>query len=118
MFETDDRTAQTGGEYREAVTLFELEGLTQNATAKQLGLSVSSMKSHVQRGLRQLNRMLDDCCKSHLDWRRSVTAYSARSAVQSLRLPPRYHSLLRTVTIAHLGGTDITTTQAWGEYAY
>jgi len=62
-------------QYREAVTLVELDGLTQNAAAKQLGLSVSGMKSRVQRGRRQLKRMLDECCLIQLDQRRSVMDY-------------------------------------------
>lgn len=66
------------GQYREAVTLVELEGLTQNAAAKQLGLSVSGMKSRVQRGRRQLKRMLDDCCLIQLDRRRGISEYEVR----------------------------------------
>lgn len=62
-------------QYREAVTLVELEGLTQNAAAKKLGLSVSGMKSRVQRGRQQLKRMLDECCLIQLDQRRSVMDY-------------------------------------------
>ena len=65
-------------QYREAVTLVELEGLTQNAAAKQLGLSVSGMKSRVQRGRQQLKRMLDECCLIQLDQRRSVMDYEVR----------------------------------------
>jgi RNA polymerase sigma-70 factor (ECF subfamily) len=65
-------------EYRDAVTLVELEGLTQAAAAKQLGLSVSGMKSRVQRGRRQLKQMLDDCCLIQLDRRRGVADYSVR----------------------------------------
>ncbi len=66
------------GEYREAVTLVELEGLTQNAAAKRLGLSVSGMKSRVQRGRRQLKDLLEQCCAIQLDRRRSVTDYAVR----------------------------------------
>lgn len=65
-------------QYREAVTLVELEGLTQNAAAKRLGLSVSGMKSRVQRGRRQLKRMLEECCVIQLDRRRSVAEYAVR----------------------------------------
>jgi len=65
-------------DYRQAVTLVELEGLTQQAAAKQLGLSVSGMKSRVQRGRRQLKRMLDDCCAIELDRRRGVADYTVR----------------------------------------
>lgn len=66
-------------QYREAVTLVELEGLTQNAAAKRLGLSLSGMKSRVQRGRRQLKRMLEDCCLIQLDRRRSITDYDLRN---------------------------------------
>jgi RNA polymerase sigma-70 factor (ECF subfamily) len=58
-------------EYREAVTLVELEGLTQTA-------AVSGMKSRVQRGRRQLKRLLDECCLIQLDRRRTVTGYALR----------------------------------------
>ena len=67
-------------EYREAVTLVELEGLTQIAAAKRLGLSVSSMKSRVQRGRRQLKQMLHDCCLIELDRRRGIAGYRRRDA--------------------------------------
>lgn len=39
---------QLSSEYRETVTLVELEGLTQNTAAQRLSLSVSGMKSRVQ----------------------------------------------------------------------
>ncbi|MGH7166350.1 MAG: RNA polymerase sigma factor SigZ [Nitrospiraceae bacterium] len=65
-------------QYREAVTLVELEGLTQNAAAKRLGLSASGMKSRVQRGRRQLKRLLEECCVIQLDRRRSIAEYAVR----------------------------------------
>lgn len=65
-------------EYREALTLVELEGSTQQGGAKRLGLSLSGMKSRVQRGRRQLRKMLDECCRIQLDARRAVTGYSVR----------------------------------------
>ena len=52
--------------YRDAITLVELEGLTQREAAEHLGLSVSGMKSRVQRGRQKLKRMLHDCCQIHL----------------------------------------------------
>lgn len=70
--------AQLSCEYREAVTLVELEGLTQHSAAKQLGLSVSGMKSRVQRGRKQLKQLLNDCCAIELDRRRAVVEYSSR----------------------------------------
>jgi len=65
-------------EYGEAVTLVELEGLSQHVAAKRLGLSLSGMKSRVQRGRKQLKQMLDDCCNIQLDRRRAVIDYEAR----------------------------------------
>lgn len=69
---------QLSEDYRQAVTLVDLEGLTQRAAAVQLGLSLSEMKSRVQRGRRQLKRMLEACCTIELDRRRGVTAYDVR----------------------------------------
>lgn len=65
---------------RDAVTMVELEGLTQEAAAKRLGLSVSGMKSRVQRGRKQLKQMLDECCLIQLDGRRGVAGYEVRDA--------------------------------------
>jgi RNA polymerase sigma-70 factor (ECF subfamily) len=67
-------------DYRRAVTLVELEGLTQQTAAKQLGLSVSGMKSRVQRGRRRLKQMLDECCLIQFDRRRGVIDYDVRGA--------------------------------------
>ncbi|HSQ50703.1 MAG TPA: RNA polymerase sigma factor SigZ [Nitrospiraceae bacterium] len=69
---------QLSEDYRQAVTLVDLEGLTQQAAAVQLGLSLSGMKSRVQRGRRQLKRMLEACCTIELDRRRGVTVYDVR----------------------------------------
>jgi len=67
-------------DYRDAVTLVELEGLTQQAAARRLGLSVSGMKSRVQRGRRKLKDMLEACCEIQLDGRRAVAGYRVRDA--------------------------------------
>ncbi|TKS61644.1 MAG: hypothetical protein EWM72_00392 [Nitrospira sp.] len=67
-------------DYRDAVALVELEGLTQQAAAKRLGLSLSGMKSRVQRGRKQLKQMLDECCLIYLDRRRGVIDYDVRDA--------------------------------------
>jgi RNA polymerase sigma-70 factor (ECF subfamily) len=67
-------------DYREALTLVELDGLTQQAAAQQMGLSLSGMKSRVQRGRKQLKQMLDDCCLIELDRRRGVVDYEVRDA--------------------------------------
>jgi RNA polymerase sigma-70 factor (ECF subfamily) len=70
-------------DYRQAVTLVELEGLTQRAAAKRLGLTVSGMKSRVQRGRRQLKDMLEACCEIQLDGRRGVAGYRMRDPQSS-----------------------------------
>jgi RNA polymerase sigma-70 factor (ECF subfamily) len=65
-------------DYRQAVTLVDLEGLAQQEAAARLGLSVSGMKSRVQRGRRQLRDMLEACCVIALDRRRGVAGYDLR----------------------------------------
>ncbi len=65
-------------DYRDAISLVELKGLTQQAAAKHLGISLSGMKSRVQRGRKQLKQMLDDCCVIELDRRRAVVDYGVR----------------------------------------
>jgi RNA polymerase sigma-70 factor (ECF subfamily) len=65
-------------EYRDAITLVELEGLTQQAAATEMGISLSGMKSRVQRGRARLKQMLDDCCVIQLDRRRAVMDYDVR----------------------------------------
>ena len=58
--------------YREALTLTEWQGLTQEQVAKRLGLSLSGAKSRVQRARSQLKEMLLDCCRLELDRRGNV----------------------------------------------
>lgn len=67
-------------DYQEAITLVEIKGLTQQAAAKQMGISLSGMKSRVQRGRKQLKQMLDDCCLIELDRRGGVVEYHALTA--------------------------------------
>jgi RNA polymerase sigma-70 factor (ECF subfamily) len=64
--------------YREAITLVELEGLKQQTAARQLGLSLSGMKSRVQRARRQLKQMLEACCLIQLDRRGGVADFESR----------------------------------------
>ena len=64
--------------YREALTLTELEGLTQREAAEMLGISLSGMKSRVQRGREKLRAALEDCCHIALDARRRVIACEPR----------------------------------------
>jgi RNA polymerase sigma-70 factor (ECF subfamily) len=64
--------------YREALTLTELEGLTQKEAAEMLGVSLSGMKSRVQRGRERLRKMFEDCCEIALDARGRVIACEPR----------------------------------------
>jgi RNA polymerase sigma-70 factor (ECF subfamily) len=64
--------------YREALTLVELEGLTQKEAAAMLGISLSGMKSRVQRGRVQLRKALEDCCEIALDARGRVVSCDPR----------------------------------------
>lgn len=64
--------------YREAVTLVELEGLTAREAAALAGISVSGMKSRVQRGRAQLRTLFEDCCRIALDVRGKVTGFERR----------------------------------------
>lgn len=66
--------------YREALTLCELEGLSQADAATRVGLTVSGMKSRVQRARRQLKQVLLQCCDVELDARSSIAGYRRRNA--------------------------------------
>jgi RNA polymerase sigma-70 factor, ECF subfamily len=64
--------------YREALTLTELEGLTQKQAAEMLGISLSGTKSRVQRGRVQLRLALEQCCHIALDTRGRVIGCEPR----------------------------------------
>ena len=54
---------------RRAVEMIDLEGMPQADAARREGVSVSGMKSRVQRGRRRLAQLLDACCALTLDAR-------------------------------------------------
>ena len=58
--------------YREALTLTELQGMTQREAAAMVGVSLSGMKSRVQRGRVMLRESLEACCAIALDARGRV----------------------------------------------
>ncbi len=64
--------------YRKAIVMTELEGQTQRAAAMSLGLSVSGMKSRVQRARQQLKAMILECCHVALDRRGAVIAHEPK----------------------------------------
>jgi RNA polymerase sigma-70 factor (ECF subfamily) len=65
--------------YREALTLTELQGLSQKDAAEMLGISLSGMKSRVQRGRQKLRIALEECCHIALDARKRVVACVPRT---------------------------------------
>jgi len=65
--------------YRQAVTITEIDGMTQKDAAEKLGVSVSGMKSRVQRGRGKLKDVILDCCEVELDRRGGLVDYRRRS---------------------------------------
>lgn len=66
--------------YREAIELTSVHGLTQAEAAKRAGVSVSGMKSRVQRARDQLKAMLLRCCEVDVDRRRGVADFHMRES--------------------------------------
>ena len=64
--------------YREAIQLTELGDLTQKAAADQMGISVSGMKSRVQRARVQIREMLEACCRFEFDHQQNVCCYEPK----------------------------------------
>lgn len=70
--------AQLASPYREAITLVELEGKTAREAAEMVGISVSGMKSRVQRGRAQLRELFERCCVIAVDARGKPTDFAPR----------------------------------------
>lgn len=64
--------------YREAITLVELEGKTARQAAEMVGISVSGMKSRVQRGRARLRELFERCCEIAVDVRGKPTDFTPR----------------------------------------
>jgi RNA polymerase sigma-70 factor (ECF subfamily) len=64
--------------YRTAIQLTSLQGLTQADAAGKASISVSGMKSRVQRGREQLRQMLVTCCQIDVDVRGVVSDFHLR----------------------------------------
>lgn len=74
--------ARLPARYRAAITLTELEGLTQRDAADMLGISLSGMKSRVQRGRERIRDMFDECCRVSVDCRGRVVECEPRDMEQ------------------------------------
>lgn len=64
--------------YQEAIRIVDLEGTTQQEAARRVGVSLSGMKSRVQRGRQQLRTVVEACCRIDLDRRNGISAYTPR----------------------------------------
>jgi RNA polymerase sigma-70 factor (ECF subfamily) len=67
-------------EQRRAVELIDLDGLAQADAARREGVSLSGMKSRVQRGRRRLADLLGQCCVLTLDARGIPMDYTTSSS--------------------------------------
>ena len=63
---------------QDALRMAHLEGVTQAEAARRAGVSVSGMKSRVQRARRQLRTIVEECCRVDLDRRGSIAAFASR----------------------------------------
>lgn len=63
--------------YRDALTLTDLGGLSQTEAAGQAGISVSGMKSRVQRARVQLKNAVSECCTVYTDAAGRINDYYA-----------------------------------------
>jgi RNA polymerase sigma-70 factor (ECF subfamily) len=60
---------------RDALIRVDVDGQTHSQAADQLGISVSGMKSRVQRARRQLKDVLEQCCTVGIDSAGAVATY-------------------------------------------
>ncbi len=64
--------------YQHAIRLTELQGLSMSQAADREGVSLSAMKSRVQRGRRLLRELFEACCEIALDARGRVIDVAPR----------------------------------------
>ena len=65
--------------YREAIMMVDLQGMTQAQAAAEAGVSLSGMKSRVQRGRAQLRGSIEECCYVEQDARGTVVGYEPKN---------------------------------------
>lgn len=65
---------------QETLTLIDVDEVTQADAARRLGISVSGMKSRIQRARRRLRTVVEDCCRVNLDRRGGIIAYEPRGS--------------------------------------
>jgi RNA polymerase sigma-70 factor (ECF subfamily) len=67
------------GDYRRALVLTDLDGRSQVDAARMEGISVSGMKSRVQRGRRQFAALVRQCCDVTTDSRGELVDFELRT---------------------------------------
>ena len=67
--------------YKEALTLSEIEGVSQKELARQLDLSYSGTKSRVQRGRTKLKELFLECCVVSTDKYGNVIEFKKKKCV-------------------------------------
>lgn len=72
--------AKLPAHYRDAVTAIDLQGVPQKDAAIQAGISLSGMKSRVQRGRQALEALMHDCCRIETDAGGRVMDYQMRES--------------------------------------
>jgi len=65
---------------RQALSMYEFEGVSQKDIAKRESISLSAAKSRIQRGRKALEVMLKACCEFQFDRRGNVMEYKATDA--------------------------------------
>ena len=64
--------------YKQAVHMSEIEGMTQQEVADKQGLSLSGAKSRVQRGRAMIKDLLSQCCRFDFDQQGNVIDYQGK----------------------------------------
>ena len=73
--------SELSAQEREAITLCDLQGMTQQEYARRLGLGLPAAKSRVQRARRRLQARLVDACQVRFDERGQVCCFTPRPAL-------------------------------------
>ena len=74
---------------RDALISVDLDGTTHRKAAETLGISVSGMKSRVQRARRDLKELLEQCCTVEVDNRGAVADYQPNTTGCGCASPAR-----------------------------
>jgi len=68
--------------YRKTLLLSEIESVSQKEVAQKLSLSLSAVKSRIQRGRERLKKLLLECCRLEFDHQGTVTDFESKEKVK------------------------------------